>query len=175
MYALIRALPTIITILTIVLALGGPIVACILIVPEKRRDTLPSFFKWLHDIFNFKQLLIEKILKVAYIFSTVTLIVYGFLTLLSSPAYAYYTTSLMTSSAISGLLTMILGPIILRLAYEFLMMIILLVKNVIEINNKLGNAPETPKIRCTRRKERSLAPTQTLPSALFRYRICLRK
>ncbi|MBR6558232.1 MAG: DUF4282 domain-containing protein [Clostridia bacterium] len=144
MYSLISALPAIITVLTLLLAVGGTIVACILIVPEKRRNTLPTFFKVLHDIFNFKQLLIEKILKVAYIFSTVALIVYGFLTLVSSPAYFSFSPSYTTSKAISGLLTMILGPIILRLVYEFLMMIILLVKNVIEINSKLKGSSEAP-------------------------------
>ena len=47
-----------------------------------------------------------------------------------------------------GLLMMILGPIIIRLAYEFIMMFILLVKNVIQINNKLkgdeGTAAKAP-------------------------------
>ena len=36
-----------------------------------------------------------------------------------------------------GLLLMILGPIVVRLIFEFLMMALLLVKNVISINNKL--------------------------------------
>ncbi len=39
---------------------------------------------------------------------------------------------------------MILGPIVVRLIFEFLMMALLLVKNVISINNKLrapGNRP----------------------------------
>ena len=34
---------------------------------------------------------------------------------------------------------MILGPILIRLVYELLMMAILLLKNVISINNKLRN------------------------------------
>lgn len=36
-----------------------------------------------------------------------------------------------------GLLLMILGPIVVRLIFEFVMMALLLVKNVISINNKL--------------------------------------
>ena len=38
---------------------------------------------------------------------------------------------------------MILGPIVLRITYEFMMLAILLVKNVIDINKKLP-APEAP-------------------------------
>ncbi len=43
------------------------------------------------------------------------------------------------SFAGQGLLTMLLGPIIIRIFFEFMMLTILLVKNVIEINNKLKN------------------------------------
>ena len=42
-----------------------------------------------------------------------------------------------------GLLLMVLGPIVLRITYEFMMLTILLVKNVIDINKKL-KAPEAP-------------------------------
>ena len=42
-----------------------------------------------------------------------------------------------------GLLLMILGPIAIRLVYELLMMMVILVKNVIEINNKLKNQNES--------------------------------
>lgn len=38
-----------------------------------------------------------------------------------------------------GILIMILGPILIRLMYELLMMAILMLKNVISINNKLRN------------------------------------
>lgn len=38
-----------------------------------------------------------------------------------------------------GILVMILGPIVIRLVYELLMMVIILIKNVISINNKLKN------------------------------------
>ena len=43
-----------------------------------------------------------------------------------------------------GLLLMILGPIVVRLIFEFLMMALLLVKNVISINNKLREPSNRP-------------------------------
>ena len=45
-----------------------------------------------------------------------------------------------------GLLTMILGPIVIRLAYEFTMMFLLLIKHVIQINNKLKSQEEAPAV-----------------------------
>ena len=38
-----------------------------------------------------------------------------------------------------GLLYIVLGPIVVRLSYELLMMVVLLVKNVIAINHKLAD------------------------------------
>lgn len=43
-----------------------------------------------------------------------------------------------------GLLLMILGPIVVRLIFEFLMMALLLVKNVISINNKMRAPSNRP-------------------------------
>ena len=45
---------------------------------------------------------------------------------------------------LTGLLILVLGPILVRLAYEFLMLFVLLVKNVIQINNKLNGRSDNP-------------------------------
>ena len=67
---------------------------------------------------------------------------------------------------------MVVGPIVLRLIYELLMMVVLLVKNVIGINNKLKNqngdtdagdvfaAPDVSEMREVIRQRREAA-TQT--------------
>ena len=110
-----------------VFALISTVLAFIFIVPEKKRVKLNKFGKFLHDTLNFKYLIVEKILQAIYIFST-ALVIFGglFSALHSEGEYIVY-----------SLLIMILGPIAIRLVYEFLMMAILLVKNVIQINNKL--------------------------------------
>ena len=49
------------------------------------------------------------------------------------------------STALVGLLTMILGPISVRIFYELLMLIIIIAQNVISINKKIpGNAEAKP-------------------------------
>lgn len=113
------------------------ILLAILVVPEKRRNGLPKFFQVIHDICDFKGLLLEKVLKVLYIFSTINVMLTGIFTWFSG-GYNFGLTFL------AGLLILVLGPILVRLAYEFLMLFVLLVKNVIQINNKLNGKNDNP-------------------------------
>ena len=130
-----------IVILASLLAIVATILAFIYIVPEKKRDRLNKFGKFLHDTVNFKYLIVEKILQFVYILATAFVILVGFFALFYVEEYGYgrYTHSEWYGGY--GLLMMILGPIAIRLTYEFIMMAILLIKNVIQINNKL-KAPE---------------------------------
>lgn len=118
--------------------LACAILSVIFITPQKKRETLPPFLRFLHDLFNFKFLIIEKILKFLYIFFTGYVIVGGFFML-----FAFQETLFglgeRTSLAIPGLLMMIVGPFVVRILYELMMMFILIVKNVIELNNKTKN------------------------------------
>ena len=112
------------------------ILAYVFIVPESRREKLNAFGKFLHDTFNFKYLIVEKILQALYIFFTADLIILGFFMLFAAPEDFFGHRHWLGGY---GILIMILGPILIRLVYELLMMAILLLKNVISINNKLRN------------------------------------
>lgn len=116
------------------------ILLVVLVVPEKRRAGLPKFFQVVHDICNFKGLLLEKVLKVLYIFSTINVMLTGIFTWFSG-GYNFGMTFL------AGLLILVLGPILVRLAYEFMMLFVLLVKNVIQINNKLNGKNDNPFVK----------------------------
>lgn len=125
-----------------ILALCGVVALYILVLPESRRAGLPKFFQFVHDIFNFKHLLVEIILKLLYVFLTLFIILFGFF-MLFGISYSYYGYSQHQDTFLYGLAVMVLGPIVLRLIFEFLMMTILLVKNVIQINKKLGGGIST--------------------------------
>lgn len=112
----------------------------VLVVPAKRREGLPKFFQVVHDICNFKGLLLEKVLKVLYIFSTINVMLTGIFTWFSG-GYNFGLRFLI------GLLILVLGPILIRLAYEFMMLFVLLVKNVIQINNKLNGKNDNPFVK----------------------------
>lgn len=146
------------------LAIAATVLAFVFIVPEKRREKLNAFGKFLHDTCNFKYLVVEKLLQALYIFSTALIILNGFFLLFQS-VYGHWLGGY-------GILLMVVGPIFLRLIYELLMMVVLLVKNVIGINNKLKNqngdtdagdvfaAPDVSEMREVIRQRREAA-TQT--------------
>lgn len=128
------------TTVVVISALVSLVIAILLwalVLPEKKRPKLGKFFTFLADIFNFKSLLIEKILKFTYVFLTFFAIVFGFC-MLFIEVYG-------ESMALYGVLIIILGPIGLRLVYELSLLGIILVKNVIEINNKMKIEQEIKK------------------------------
>lgn len=135
---------TIIPILAAIFALAATVLAFIFIVPEKKRAKLNKLGQLVHDIVNFKFLIVEKILQALYIFATATVILIGFFMLfyVQEGYSSYYYSRPAVWYGGYGLLVMLLGPIVVRLGYEFLMMAILLVKNVIQINNKLKSQNE---------------------------------
>ena len=129
-------------IISFLLAIVATVLAFVFIVPEKKRETLNAFGRFLHDTFNFKYLIVEKILQALYIFATAYTILGGFFMLFqTTPAYSDFYGTSYGSSWLGGygILVMIVGPIIIRLVYELLMLIIILVKNFISINSKLKN------------------------------------
>lgn len=118
-------------IIALLLAIAATVLAFIFIVPEKKRDKLGKFGKFLHDTCNFKYLIIEKILQALYIFATALTILIGFFMLFCTDWNGWM--------GGKGILLMILGPIAVRLSYELVMLAVLAVKNIISINNKLRN------------------------------------
>ena len=126
-------------IVAVVLAIAATVLAFIFVVPEKRREKLNAFGKFLHDLCTFKFLVVEKILQALYIFSTAFIVLYGVLQLFN--VQRDYWTGASRWMGGTGLLCIIVGPIAVRLSYELMMMAILLVKNVISINRKLIDTP----------------------------------
>ena len=122
-------MPTTMLIIAGVLALVATVLAFIYVVPEKKREKLGAFGKFLHDTCNFKYLMMEKILQALYIFTTAAVIIFGVLMLFRTE-YNYWTGDRIWMGGY-GLLIIILGPIAIRLSYELMMMAILLLKNVI--------------------------------------------
>ena len=151
--------------LSAVLAVVATVLAFIFIVPENRREKLNAFGKFIHDTCNFKYLIVEKLLQALYIFLTAFVILGGFFMLFQS-VYGHWLGGY-------GLVLMIVGPIMIRLIYELLMMAVLLVKNVIAINNKLKNQNGdhendifvTPDMRAIRDSFKANAPAAPAPQA----------
>ena len=131
-------------IIALLFGLVATILAFVFIVPSSKREGLPKVGQILHDIFNFKYLVIEKILQFMYIFSTAVVVIAGFTMLFYVQENINYYTGKVTSVWYGGygILVMLVGPILVRLAYEAIMMALLLVKNVIQINDKMKDSSE---------------------------------
>lgn len=121
-------------ILSFVFSIGAMVALYILVLPKKRSGKLGNkFLQMVHDYFHFKQLYLEIIMKFIFTFLTLFCLTYGFFQLFSVETSRYYTQYYFTQ----GLVTMLLYPILLRIFYEMILMVVLGVQNVIDINKKM--------------------------------------
>ena len=141
--------------LTVVLAIIATIVCVIFFVPKKNREKFGKGFAKIHDFVNFKTFIVDYVLKAFYILATAMCIFGGFFTIFT--VRTEYTTtgtmfnqtreahtSMSADNVGTGILIMILGPIIVRIVYELIMLAVVGVKNIIEINKKIPGNPEEP-------------------------------
>ena len=103
----------------------------VLVFPEHRKDSLHKFFLFVKDLLDIKYMIIEKVARFVYVLETLFCICFGFF-LLFARTYWYE-----ESTALYGLLLIVLGPIACRLLYESFMLVILLVRNTMEIGARL--------------------------------------
>lgn len=129
------------------------VLLCKNVLPASKDGTFTNkHLQAIHDYFNFKKLYIESVLKFVFTLATVICVVAGVVGLLMAvfnllggfvhlfdygSGYFSYLMGSFVVSVLGSAAVAVLGPVVLRLAYEGTMMLILLVKNVIEINNKL--------------------------------------
>jgi hypothetical protein len=140
----------IISVLAVLATIVVTILAYIFIIPEKKRAKLGKFFRFCHDWLNMKSLIIEKIVRFFYVFSTVSVVCIGFFMLFwvqETYDYDRYYGIIVRDEWMGwyGLLVLVVGPVAVRIVYELSMMFLLLVKNVIQINNKLKDQNEEVK------------------------------
>ncbi len=110
------------TIVSFVVALIGCFVVYFWFVKSKN-DPKEKFLIWLKGFLNFDEMLIEAILKIAYIFTCI------FITLSSF--------SLISISFVTFLLTLVGGNILARIVYESCMIMLMIWKNTTEIKKKM--------------------------------------
>ncbi len=125
------------------------------IVPEKKRPGLNKLGQFLSDVFNFKFLIIEKILQFLYVLSTIACVCFGLSMLFGISIYhsSFSNTTYTDWYGIYGILIAVLGPIAIRLVFEGLIMGVLLIKNVIQINKKLKDQVEEEEYRLPSMKD----------------------
>lgn len=113
------------TIVALILAIIGGVLIYFLFVKAK---TTPKgkFAKWLKDFLSFKIMWIEPILKVIYYITTIYVVLFSF-------NYLGMTGMLGGTAFLMFLLTLVLGPILVRVVYEFTMILIMIWRNTRDI------------------------------------------
>ncbi len=114
----------ILTTIGVIAGLVIGILVCVLVLPVKRRGELNPFFRKIHDFVQFRYLWIESIIKVLYIITTCVVTLVGVL-LLFGPTFFY------------GLLLILLGVVGNRILYEGILIIVLILRNTQQINDKM--------------------------------------
>lgn len=101
--------------------IGGIVIYFLFVRTDKKEDN--KYLAWFKDFANFKKMLIEPILKVTYLILAIFITLYSF--------------GLIGVSFVAFLLTLTLGNILLRLAYETTLILLMIWKNTTEINKKM--------------------------------------
>ena len=110
------------SIVSLVLGIVGAILGYFMFVRTEKKYP-NKFVNWLRDFLDFKEMLIETILKITYMFLAI------FITLASF--------DLIRFDFLMFVLTLVLGNLILRVTYESIMVLLGIWKNTKEINAKI--------------------------------------
>ncbi len=111
----------IVSILGFILAIIGSVLIYVLFLRKDNEEKLTGFTKWLYDFLHFNKLCIEGILKFTYLFFAIDITVLSF--------------GLISTSFIEFIIALVLGNLFLRIAYEMLMLLISIHRNIREIND----------------------------------------
>ena len=113
-------------IVTVTLALIGGIILHFTFLSPKNENKFNGFLGWLYNFLSFKQLMLETLLKILYLIITIAIALFGFYMLFQSFG--------------TGLAIIIGGLVFIRILYESSLLMVLICKNTIEINRKLGGS-----------------------------------
>ena len=82
-----------------------------------------GFLGWMYDFLTFKKLTIENVLKILYLICAIFVTLSSFATI--------------STSFIAFLLYLVVGNLIVRIAYELILVRLIICRNTTEINKKL--------------------------------------
>ena len=158
---------------TVCLVLGviGAVVLFFTFLSARNDGKFTGFLGWIYEFLNFRKLLLEAILRIIYMVLAVWLVLVGLI-------YIFMGFGNFGQNLLGGLAIAILGNVLLRISYEFVMLLVSICKNVSDINRKLGggkssndmNTPTNPFMSFTNNNRpkppvNPQAPVQQNPAA----------
>lgn len=123
-----------ILIVTAIIAVVGGIVIMATFMAKKNENRYSGFLERLYDFLHFKSLLSETLIKAIYLISAIflTLYCFGYLFFVDIQNVAF------GWKFLAFLISLVLGNVVLRVVYEFLIIRLVVCKNTSEINKKLS-------------------------------------
>ena len=105
----------------VIAVIGGLVAYFLFIKPDKEVNN--KYLKWLKDFCNFKKMLIEDLLKIAYVMLTIFITLFALLAI--------------TENILACILILVIGNLLVRLVFEACLINIMIWKNTTEINQKI--------------------------------------
>lgn len=118
-------------VISVVLAIIGGICLYFTVFSKANENKFTGFMKWLYDFVTFKKMMLETLLRVLYIIVAIYITLSSF--------------ALISTSFVSFLLTITLGNIFARIAFEFSLVLLTICKNTTEINSKMKSSVKEEK------------------------------
>ena len=106
-------------IVSLVLAIVGGILVYFLFLNKKNEGKFTGFLGWLYDFLSCKKMFLEALLKITYLIVAIYVTLGSFV--------------IIGESFLGFLLTLILGNIIVRVVYEFSLILLVICRNTTEI------------------------------------------
>lgn len=108
-------------VISALIALVGGIVLHFTFLKAKNENRFNGFLGWMYDFLTFKKMMIESLLRVLYVIAALFITLSGFV----------------AGNLLSCLLTIVGGNLILRIAFEFSLILLVICRNTSDINKKL--------------------------------------
>ncbi len=118
-------------IVSLVLAVVGGILIYFLFLSKKNEGKFKGFVGWLYDFLSFKKMFMETLLKITYL-------IFALYITLSS--FAFIGTNFLVFLAY-----LIIGNVVVRIIYEFSLLLLVICRNTTDINKKLSKKDKEDK------------------------------
>lgn len=110
--------------IALILAIVGGIVLYFTFLSKKNEGKFTGFLAWIHDFLSFKKMFAEVLLRIGYLITAIYVTLSSF--------------SLIGSNFLGFLMNLVLGNILVRIIFEFLLIALVICRNTTEINKKLS-------------------------------------
>lgn len=115
-------------IVSLVLAIVGGILVYFLFLNKKNEGKFTGFLGWLYDFLSFKRVFLEVLLKITYLMIAIYITLSSF--------------ALIGSSFLSFISTLVVGNLVVRIIYEFSLLLLVICRNTTTIAKNTSKKPE---------------------------------